>query len=110
MTTVEFYLKEKNIIGFKVSGHTGFAKRGEDIVCSAVSALTQTALIGLEKVAGAKVEYSIKDGFLQCRIIDTRTELGAIKCSAILETLYEGLKNIEATYENYIRLSDKEEV
>ncbi len=110
MTKVEIYRQNKCIIGFKVTGHSGYAKRGEDIVCSAVSALTQTALLGLEKVAKASVDYDISDGYLQCRIIDAGSELGAVKCAAILETMYEGLKNIEITYGKYIRLLDKEEV
>ena len=32
------------INGYKVSGHAGFAEEGMDIICSAVSALTQATL------------------------------------------------------------------
>ena len=37
------------ITGYKVSGHAGYSEEGSDIVCSAVSALTQAPLLGLEK-------------------------------------------------------------
>ena len=38
MTTVTFLTEESRIVGFEVSGHSGYADAGEDIVCAAVSA------------------------------------------------------------------------
>lgn len=40
-----------------VSGHAGHAAYGEDIVCAAVSAIVQTALLGLEAVASEHPEH-----------------------------------------------------
>ena len=37
-----------DIVGWSVSGHSGFAPRGEDIVCAGVSAIVQTTLLGLQ--------------------------------------------------------------
>jgi uncharacterized protein YsxB (DUF464 family) len=34
-----------------VKGHAGYAPHGHDIVCAAVSAILQTAVLGLESVA-----------------------------------------------------------
>ena len=47
----------------KVTGHADYSEYGSDIVCSAVSALTQTALLGLLNVAQLDIEYSINEGF-----------------------------------------------
>ncbi|OGO76636.1 MAG: hypothetical protein A2Y23_06460, partial [Clostridiales bacterium GWB2_37_7] len=58
----------KHITDFKVDGHAGFAKSGDDIVCSAVSVLTQTTVQGLKMVADIDIEYEIKDGYLSCRL------------------------------------------
>ncbi len=110
MINIEIQRKNNIITGFKVTGHAGYKKHGEDIVCSAVSVLTQTALIGLDKIANIVFEYDIKDGYLWCRISDTKSEIQELKSSAILETMYEGLKNIESSYRKYIRLLEKEEV
>jgi uncharacterized protein YsxB (DUF464 family) len=44
------------ITGFKVSGHAGFAEYGEDIVCSAVSAIVLTAVGYAESVYNPKDE------------------------------------------------------
>lgn len=34
-----------------VKGHAGYAPHGQDIVCAAVSAILQTAVLGLESIA-----------------------------------------------------------
>ena len=38
--------KQGMIVGYKVSGHAGYSEEGSDIICSAVSALTQAPLLG----------------------------------------------------------------
>ena len=43
MTEITVFLKGGKPIGFDAHGHTGYAECGEDIVCAAVSAITQTA-------------------------------------------------------------------
>ena len=49
------------ITGYKVSGHAGFAEEGMDIICSAVSALTQailqTMVYGVESIARQCPQY-----------------------------------------------------
>lgn len=39
-----------------VTGHAGYAPAGQDIVCAAVSALTQTLILGLRQVAGMELQ------------------------------------------------------
>ncbi|MCI7181565.1 MAG: ribosomal-processing cysteine protease Prp [Schaedlerella sp.] len=34
--------------GIKISGHAGYAPQGQDIVCAAVSAITQTLIKSIE--------------------------------------------------------------
>ena len=65
MTVITVLYNGDNIVGFVAKGHSGYAKHGEDIVCAAVSALTQTAYLGLEKLVKAEMEFHIKDGELR---------------------------------------------
>lgn len=97
-----------DIKAFKVTGHANYGKHGHDVVCSAVSVLTQTAVIGLDLVAKAKFDYKISEGYLWCDILDSETETQKIKSSAILETMYEGLKNIKEGYGKYITIVEEE--
>lgn len=110
MVRIKVFRRSGKITGFEVKGHAGYGKSNKDIVCSAVSVLTQTAVIGLEEIAGVGLKYNVKDGYLKCCITDIPSELEDIKSSAILETMYVGLHNIELTYGKFMSLLDKEEV
>jgi uncharacterized protein YsxB (DUF464 family) len=103
---------DKNICGFKVSGHAGYNKIGADIVCSAISALTQTAVQGLKMVAGIDIQYKIMDrsGYLDCRLPEVLDDKQRLMGTAILETMYIGLKNIEKGYKKHIDIRENEEV
>jgi uncharacterized protein YsxB (DUF464 family) len=100
--------REGEISGFKVTGHSYYNTHGKDIVCSAVSALAQTSLLGLLKIAEAEVDYKIDEGYLMCRIKDADTERKRIMCEAILGTMYEGLKSIKESYEKHIDIVEEE--
>jgi uncharacterized protein YsxB (DUF464 family) len=99
---------EGEIKGFKVTGHSGYDTQGKDIVCSAVSVLAQTALLGLLKVADAEVTYKIDEGYLKCDLINADTDRKRIMCEAILETMNEGFKSIKESYIKYIDIVEEE--
>lgn len=48
MISVILYRDKGNLRGFKVSGHAGYAPKGKDIVCAAVSSLVITTVNALE--------------------------------------------------------------
>lgn len=45
-----------------VSGHAGHAPPGQDIVCAAVSTLTQNLIRSIEALTKDKIKYSISPG------------------------------------------------
>ena len=49
MTVITVLKKHGRLVGFEAKGHSGYAEAGEDIVCAAVSAVMQTAVIGILK-------------------------------------------------------------
>lgn len=111
MITVEI---RKNVLGFTkgftVKGHSDYGEHGSDIVCSAVSALTQTALLGLKNIVNAEVLYNIKDGFLSCDIPEIKDRDKMLKACAILDTMALGLMNIEKNYSPFVTIAILEEV
>ena len=52
MICVVFYKKQEKFTGFEISGHAGFAKKGVDIVCAAVSSAVQLTVNALTDVLG----------------------------------------------------------
>lgn len=103
--------KAKHITSYKLTGHAGYSKQGElDIVCSAVSVLAQTAVQGLKMVADIDVKYEIKDGYLSCQLPKELNDRQQLMSTAILETMFVGLRNIEDSYRKYIDVRENEEV
>ena len=52
MTKVEIFNQNGRINGFSVSGHSGYAEEGSDIVCAAVSAAVTFAECTINDVLG----------------------------------------------------------
>ena len=54
-------MEDDRITGFSVSGHSGYAEAGSDIVCAAVSAVVTMAEATINDVLGAKAKVRVKD-------------------------------------------------
>ena len=61
MTRCEFFTADERITGFSVSGHSGYAEAGKDIVCAAISAVVTMAEATINDVCGAKAKVRVKD-------------------------------------------------
>ena len=61
MTRCEFFTEGDRITGFSISGHSGYAEAGKDIVCAAVSAVVTMAEATINDVCGAKAKVRVKD-------------------------------------------------
>ena len=62
MTRCEFFTEDDRITGFSVSGHSGYAEAGSDIVCAAISAVVAMAETTINDVCGAKAKVRVKNG------------------------------------------------
>ena len=61
MTKCEFFTEDDRITGFSVSGHSGYAEAGADIVCAAISAVVTMAEATINDVCGAKAKVRVKE-------------------------------------------------
>lgn len=61
MTEVTFFRRNGKLLGFSSEGHSGYADEGSDIVCAAVSAVTQTAAIQAEEVLHMKDAVTVDE-------------------------------------------------
>ena len=111
MTTIKVYRTALSGIvrGFEASGHAGSAQsRRNDLICCAVSVLTQTCVNALEAVAGFEPEVQIADGYLRC-ILPEGVEGKAMETSQIIfQTVLQGLNDIEKTNPKRIRIQQVE--
>ncbi len=61
MTRCEFFRENERITGFSVSGHSGYAEAGADIVCAAISAVVGMAEATINDVCGGKAKVRVKE-------------------------------------------------
>ena len=61
MTRCEFFRDGARISGFSVSGHSGYAEAGQDIVCAAISAAVAMAETTINDVCGGKAKVRVKE-------------------------------------------------
>ena len=61
MTRCEFFTEDDRITGFTVSGHSGYAEAGSDIVCAAISTAVTMAEATINEVCGAKAKVRVKE-------------------------------------------------
>ena len=109
MVKVKFVRSSGNIVSFKMKGHAmpREAKLDVDLICAAISAISQTTVIGIEEVLKIKVKYCIEDGFLNLNL-ENQTLEDIERCQVLLETMILGLKSIEITYGKYIKVETEE--
>ncbi|MCX7780829.1 MAG: ribosomal-processing cysteine protease Prp [Negativicutes bacterium] len=97
-----FRNSEGKIFGYDITGHANTAPHGQDIVCAGVAALSQTAVLGLERHLGRRIELDIASGKLAARLIDPPDAL----TDAVLESMVLGLREISSLYPKSVRLSE----
>ena len=61
MTRCEFFTENDRITGFSISGHSGYAEAGSDIVCAAISAIVTMAEATINDVCGGKAKVRVKE-------------------------------------------------
>lgn len=99
MTTIIFFKDKNNLTGFECSGHTGFSEQGTDILCSAVSALTQSTYLGISKVLNLKCDMVKRDGYFKIEVLED-----AMHAQDFLKTLKLSLEDIMKGNEKYIQI------
>ena len=110
MTTIKVYeTASGSVCGFEASGHAGQSQtRRNDLICCAVSVLTQTCVNALEAVAGIVPEIGIHDGYLRCVLPEGVGGAENEKAQIIFQTVLQGLKDIEKTNPKTIRIQQVE--
>ena len=101
MIIIEIIKIDGKIKKIKVTGHAGIAHKGQDIVCAGVSAIVQTAIIGLGEYLKADFDCKQSEGNLEVKLNkpDEYTE-------TILMTMYYGLSEIEKIYPKNVQMGN----
>ena len=92
------YSSEDLADGFEISGHSGFAEEGSDIVCAAVSSAAYMCANTLTAVQGLSPEISEKDGLLSLKLNDEE----AREAKTVIDGLILHLEQLSEQYPDFI--------
>ena len=62
MTKATFYFDENVPYGFLISGHSGFAESGEDIVCASISSASFMVANTITEILKVNAKIDVNDG------------------------------------------------
>lgn len=105
MTSVLVERDENGVLlSCKAEGHAGYAERGSDIVCSAVTVLIRTTLQVVSELAGVKLEFDAsKRGKLNFKVLSFPSDVEE-KLKVAGDFLAIGLGSIAKEYPDNLEL------
>ena len=104
MILAKFYSSKSELVGFSVSGHSGYADSGNDIVCASVSSCAYMVANTVTDVfhIDAEIEVEPESGFLSLFVPLSKAKEPA--------PLFEGfllhLKELEKDYGKYLKVEN----
>jgi uncharacterized protein len=102
VVTVTFRRDSRNrLSSVFADGHAGWAARGEDLACAAVSAILQAAWVGLTDHAHVAIDGEREDGRLEMRWPDTARDRDDVR--AIVATAELAIGQIARQYPKHVR-------
>ncbi len=86
--------------GIIIKGHAGYAENGKDIVCAAISVLSQNLVNSLEMLTKDKISCDTKSGYMEITWKNL-SEQGKL----LVDSFFIGIGSIATTYgEEYVRI------
>jgi hypothetical protein len=108
MIKVIFTHAGSHFVGLEVSGHAYSGEPGHDLVCAAVSVLSQTLVNAIESVGGiaeSNVKLTMKKGYLAFKMhLKDANET----TDAVFKTIEVGIEGLVRTYPQYIEHINEE--
>lgn len=108
MITAKFKHDEYgNIYSYEITGHSGYAEAGEDIICAAVSVLAIETVNSIEKLASYRMivkEADNEGGYLYAETLKDLSEEQKYISQILLKHLYYSLEDVVETYPDYVKL------
>jgi uncharacterized protein YsxB (DUF464 family) len=108
---ISFFIKRDHnnrINGFTCSGHAGYSEKGTDIVCAAVSALTQSAILALDRLVGVNLtlKADAKTGFMDCSWDNLPDKMD--QTQLVIGMVALGLVEIQKQYPDHLNVNEVE--
>lgn len=109
MIEIDFIKLGNSIKEISIKGHANSAQYGNDLVCCAVSVLSQSIVNGMIKSLDFREDffYINQNGNLKISIPDNISELQQVKMQTLADVLYINLKDLSNQYSKYMIFREK---
>lgn len=100
MIDIKFFIRNDDVVEFKICGHAEYDEYGRDIVCASVSVLVINTINSIEQFTDDKFITRIdeKDGLIEFKL----SEQASSSTNLLLNSLKLGLSEITNEYNEYI--------
>ena len=99
MIRVKFFVGNRQLKGFQISGHADFAESGEDIVCASVSSAAYMAANTVTDIIGADADAAADDGTMTLTLNEPNE-----RAETVLKGLELHLKELSKQYPENIKI------
>ncbi len=90
------------VIGFRVSGHAGYAESGSDVVCAGVTTAVQIIANGITECAGIAAEVQVQENLVSLLLPETCHDESAF---LLLEAFELQMGIMAQEYKEYVSLT-----
>ena len=108
MVRVTVFEEQGTPVGFELTGHADQGAYGEDIVCAGISAITQTALLGITDVLKLDAAWSREEGHMRCELSRETAGEDLMKAAIVFNTMIAGLSSLQQAYPKSLKFSYRE--
>lgn len=84
-----------------IQGHAEYAPVGQDIVCAAISSLTQAFIVSLEQLTDAEIKCDISAGNAVIRYMELPTD-----AQLLVDSFFIGCGLVADEYPQYVRIEN----
>lgn len=104
------YQRESHFTGFELDGHAYFDALGSDIVCAAVSILSQTCVNALYALLNLDVTLyeDEAEGYLKCELPDLLNDVQKEHVDLLIGQMKIGLDGIANMYPEHVTVETRE--
>lgn len=82
-----------------ITGHAGYDEPGKDIVCAAISTLSQVFVASVGELTAAKIKTAQMGGYMEI-VIEESTE----RAQVLLDSFLLGCRMVADEYPEYVRV------
>lgn len=116
MINFTFFRRDNIYYGFEEKGHAGYAESGDDIVCSAISAMTMLVINAIEVAYASNVDYKIDEETTDITVKAMSAlpeysddEKKRFAVAGLIEAYYLQLNDMIEDYYDYIAVEVKDD-